>query len=172
MQKSELLAGLKAERAQLERYLSDVALDRLAVPGVSGVYSVSDILAHLEAYDRALVTWLREARAGRVYIDSVLDQPDLDARNAIVFEANRRRNPMDVAAAFRQTLAELEAEVEALTQEELTQAEATAWFVVPRWHVTQALWKCIANDSYEHHQQHWPDIERWLNEPGTSAETR
>jgi hypothetical protein len=166
MNKSRFLTTLRTERARLEELLAAVGLPRMDIPGVSGIYSTKDILAHLEAYDRALVTWLNEARAGRVYVDALLDQPDQDARNALVYEANKSRRAAEVLQAFRQTLDELEACVELLTDEQLTDAELTAWFVAPRWQRKQALWQCIANDSYEHQQQHYPDIQRWLAEQG------
>ncbi len=168
MNKREFLAILKAERAKFEKLLVAVGISRMDLPGVSGFYSMKDILAHLEAYERALVIWLKEARAGRVYVDHVLDQPDVNIRNAVVYEANKDRDVADVIKTFHQTLDDLETCVVDLTDEELTDAERTAWFVVPRWQCKQELWQCIANDSYEHHQQHIPDIERWLAEHGSA----
>ena len=164
MEKSKLLTALKTERAKLEKCLAAIGFSRMNIAGISGFYSTKDILAHLEAYDRALVVWLKESRAGRVYVDHILDQPDLDARNAIVYETNKDRSAADIVSTFFHTLDELEALIELFTDEELTDAESTAWFVVPRWQRRQELWKCIANDSYEHMQQHLPDIERWLTE--------
>lgn len=167
MDKIEFLAILRAERARLEDCLTAVGLGRMAIMGISGIYSTKDIVAHLEAYDRALVIWLKEARAGRVYVDPVVDHPDQNARNLVIYEANKSRSPAEVMSTFRQTWDELEACVELLTGEELTNEELTAWFVIPRWQRKQKLWECIANDSYEHQQQHLPDIERWLAEPGS-----
>jgi uncharacterized damage-inducible protein DinB len=164
MTRDELLAALGAEHVVLEKYLKAVGVDRMHITGISGFYSAKDILAHLEAYDRAIIIWLDEARAGRVYVDPVVDQPDLDARNAIVYARNRDRSAEDILASFRQTSNDLEARVERLTDDELNNVEATAWFVEPRWRSARELWKCIANDSYEHYQQHLPDFQRWLVE--------
>ena len=164
MNKLEFLAILRSERAKLQRLVDAVGLERMDITGVSGHFSTKDILAHLTAYEQALVTWLREAKGGRIYVDEVLDQPDLDTRNTIIYEANKERGAADIVQTFGQTFDELEAYVSALSDEELTDAELTAWFVVLRWHRKQALWICIANDSYEHYQQHIPDIERWLAE--------
>lgn len=166
MNKGEFLAALRSERAQFETLLLAIGFDRMDFGGVSGSYSLKDIVAHLDAYNRALVIWLQEARVGRVYVDPVLDQPDLDARNAAVYQANRDRPVTEVVESFRQTWDDLEACVALLTEEELTDAQLTAWFVEPRWQRRQPLWKCIANDSYEHLQQHIPDIERWLAQHG------
>jgi hypothetical protein len=166
MNKAEFLKVFRSEHAKLETLLQAVGSERLEVAGVSGSYSVKDILAHLTAYNRALVNWLNAAQAGQVYVDPVVDQPDLDTRNAAVYARNKDRRPAAVREAFHQTLAELEACIDALSDEELNDAERTAWFVEPRWQRKQALWQCIANDSYEHHQQHIPDIKRWLAEHG------
>lgn len=159
-----MLAALRTERAVLEKYLKVVGVERMHIAGISGFYSAKDILAHLEAYDRALVIWLNEARAGRVYVDPVVDRPDLDARNAIVFAHNKDRSAEDILASFQQTSDDLAAVVERLTDDELNNIEATAWFVTPRWGSARELWRCIANDSYEHYQQHLPDFQRWLDE--------
>jgi hypothetical protein len=167
MDKLEFLAIFRTERAIFEKYLMAVGLSRMDVPGVSGFYSMKDIVAHLEAYDRALVIWLKESKAGRTYVDPILDQPDLNARNEVVYKANKDRDAEDVIATFKQTLAELEALIESLTDDELIDADSTAWFVEPRWQYAPELWKCIANDSYEHQQQHLPDIERWLHTHGS-----
>jgi hypothetical protein len=164
MNKAEFLAILSSERARLERLIEAVGPARMETPGVSGTYSTKNLLAHLMAYEEALVKWLVQAKAGRVYVDDVLDQPDLDGRNAAVYEANRHRSPGDVVGAFERTFDELQRCVRDLSEQELTDAEMTGWFVVPRWQRKQELWKCIANDSYEHHDQHIPNVERWLSE--------
>lgn len=171
MNKPDFFAILRSERAKLEGILDAVGVRRLDRAGVAGFYSTRDVLAHVTAYEGALVKWLSEAQAGRVYIDGVLDQPDLDARNAVVYEASKRDSAADTLRTFRHTFDELEACVSVLTDEELTNPDVTAWFVVPRWQRKQALWKCIANDSYEHHGQHIPDIERWLADNGLMGET-
>jgi hypothetical protein len=110
MNKSQFLAILSAERLRLEELLAAVGLSRMHIAGVSGLYSTKDILAHLEAYDHALVIWLAEACQGRVYVDELLDRPDQDARNAVVYQANRDRSAADILQTFRQTLDELEAQ--------------------------------------------------------------
>ena len=133
------------------------------------MYSVKNILAHLEAYERALVTWLREAAVGRIYIDPVVDLPDLERRNAIIYKGNRNRSAADILAAYRQTMAELLESVAKLTDEQLNSPGNTDWLVVPSWQRSQELWRCIASDSYEHHRQHLPDIERWLERRGLGA---
>jgi len=166
MDKTQFLTVLASEHSKTERIIDAVGMHRMDEGGASGSYSTKDVIAHLTAYEEALVRWLKEAKSGRVYVDSVLDQPDLDARNAVTYEANKHRSGNEIIASFHTTWAQLEECVRLLTDEELSNAEVTARFVVPRWQRKQELWKCIANDSYEHHHQHIPDIERWLVEHG------
>jgi hypothetical protein len=167
MNKAALQQGLRRARTEMARLIGAVGRERMDIAGVSGRMSMKDVLAHVNAYQRALVTWLDEAKDGRVYVDPVLDRPDLDARNAIMYEANRERSGEDVIASFENTLRDLEARVAALSDKELTDAESTAWFVEPRWQRVQPLAQCIANDSFEHHEEHVPDIQRWLREHGS-----
>lgn len=170
MKRTEFLAILRSERRRLDQLVDSVGIGRMAEAGVSGSHSTKDVVAHLTAYEQALVRWLREAKAGRVYVDSVLDQPDLDTRNAVVHDDNKDRSAADIMKTFHETSAELEECVRLFTDEELNHPEVTAWFVVPRWQRKQELWRCVANDSYEHHQQHIPDIERWLVDNGSDDE--
>ena len=169
MNKTEFLLTLRAERTKLEKLLDAVGPSRMGLTGVSGYYSTKDVIAHITAYEHALVRWLQAAKVGRVYGDPILDQPDLNARNAAVYEANQDRRADKIIKAFAKTFDELEECVNQLSDEELTNAELTAWFVVPRWQRKQELWKCIANDSYEHHREHLPEIERWLAEHGSTG---
>jgi hypothetical protein len=164
--RAQLLVVLASERDRFQRLTDAVGAARMDEPLVPGSYSMRDIIAHLSAYEHALVTSLKEAEAGRVSVDTVLDRPDLDARNAAVLEATKHRSAAEVVTTFRETRDQLEACVRLLNDDELTNAEATAWFVEPRWHRRQALWQCIADDTFEHQQEHIPDIERWLAQKG------
>lgn len=73
MNKIEFLATLMSERAKLEWLLKAIGMSRMDVAGVSGFYTTKDVIGHLMAYDHALVKWLKEAKAGRVYVDRVCE---------------------------------------------------------------------------------------------------
>lgn len=51
------------ERKRFEELLGAVEVGRMDLPGVSGDYSTKDIVAHITACERALVRWLKAARA-------------------------------------------------------------------------------------------------------------
>lgn len=172
MNKAELLAVLRADRAALEAALGAIGEARMAIPGESGAYSAKDIVGHLAAYERALVIWLNEARAGRAFVDPVLDQPDLAARNAVVFAANQNRSAQALLAAFWSARYALEAAIAALDDAWLEDPAATAWFVAPRWGNPKPLWACLLNDSVEHARQHLPDLARLAAADGTSSSSR
>lgn len=163
MKRNKFLHTLRNERQHFEELLAQVGSEHMEVPGVSGDYSLKDIVAHVTVYERALVQWLDRARVGKVYIDPIVDQRDVHARNAQIYAFNKDRSPEEVLADFKSTYDALEAAVEKLTNEELNDETLTAWFVEPRWGGARPLWQCIALDSYEHHNQHIPDMERWLS---------
>ncbi len=88
----------------------------------------------------------------------VLDDPNLDHRNAIIFAENQRRPLQDVLKDAERGFRRLLELVRALSEEELIDPEQTEWFVIPRWKESRPLWKCIADDSYSHYHQHIPDM--------------
>jgi len=164
MKKSKFLFILKEAYDRFMDLLNRTGIERMEEPGVSGVYSLKDITAHVTAYERALVRWLEDARFGRLFIDPIIDHPDVHARNAQIFELNKDRTPQVVIQDFKYTYGQLIEAVEPLTNDELNDEDLTAWFVAPRWGAKRPLWQCIALDSYDHHKQHIPDIESWLED--------
>ena len=85
---------------------------------------------------------------------------------------NQNRPCHDVLLESKQVFQRLLQLVEALPEEELTDAQRTEWFVTPRWHERRALWKCIADDSFKHYRQHIPDIRDWLERMQADAQRR
>ena len=166
--KSEFLTTMQAERLQWETLLAEVAEAQMLEPGISGSWSVKDIVAHVTAYEQGLVEWLNAARHGEaVTFSANPDHPDLDYRNALIFTQNHKRSLPEVLAESTCVFQELFQQIEALSAEELFDAQHTAWFVVkPRWGHSRPVWMCIADDSYRHYRQHIPDIRVWLKQQG------
>lgn len=162
MNKQELLQRLRYERDSLLSLIERIPGARFTIPISPGTYSVKDILAHITAYEKALVIWLKEASAGRLYIDPVIDQPDLEGRNQYLYELNQQKDLSEILIEFKATYLELIQCVGGISEKELIDPDLSAWYVIPRWGQQQPLWMCIANDSYEHHHQHMPEIEHWL----------
>jgi len=60
MGKRELLSALTDERAHLSAMLARLDDSQMVTPGVQGNWSVKDILAHMSAWDRRGMRWLKE----------------------------------------------------------------------------------------------------------------
>jgi len=164
MTKARFLETLQAERSAWEALLDEVGEERVSEPGAAGDWSVKDIIAHVTAYERGLVEWLEAASRGEAVTFDLLDHPDLDYRNAVIYAENRDRPLEEVLRASEAVFRRLLARVEALPEEDLLDPGRTAWFVEPRWKQRRALWECIADDSYRHYHQHVPGIRGWLDD--------
>jgi len=172
MTKLEFLDTMRSEHERWEALLAQVDDAQMLQPGVAGDWSVKDLVAHVTAYERGLVEWLEAASRGQSLAFPDLDHPDVDYRNAVIFSENQNRPWHDVLLESEQVFQRLLQLVEALPEEELTDAQITEWFVTPRWHERRALWKCIADDSFKHYRQHIPDIRDWLDRIQTDAQRR
>jgi hypothetical protein len=161
MTKPKFLAIVRLERACWEALLAEVDARQATVPGVAGAWSVKDLVAHVTAYERGLVEWLEAASCGESLVLPVLDHPDVDSRNAVIYAENRDRSWHDVLLESTRVFQQLLQCVEALPEKDLVDPLRTAWFVEPRWHESRPLWKCIADDSYQHYDQHLPDFRAW-----------
>ena len=64
MNKSELLNWLHQEYAQWQAFLDQIGPSRMDQPGVSGAWSMKDIIAHLAGWNRNLIACIRAAQRG------------------------------------------------------------------------------------------------------------
>jgi hypothetical protein len=163
MNKNKFLHILRSERTQWEDLLSEVGISRMELTGAAGEWSVKDIVAHISAYEQGLVEWLRAASCGETVEFPVLDHPDLDYRNQLIYSVNRARTLEDVLQEAEEVFRELIQIVASLSEEELLDPDKTAWFVVHRWKEARPLWRCIADDSYNHYKQHVESVREWLD---------
>ena len=167
MTKARFLEIMRTERAQWEALLSEVVSARMTQAGVEGEWSVKDIVAHVTAYERWLVQWLETVSRGELPEPSPLENPDVDQRNALIYAENHHRSLSDVLKESRQVSRQLLERVNALGEDDLTDARRTEWFVIPYWKESRPLWQCLAGDSYRHYRQHIPSMRTWLGESGT-----
>jgi len=155
---------MRSERERWEALLAEVDGPQMERPGVTGDWSVRDIIAHVTAYERGLVEWLAAASRGKSVEFPDLDHPDVDYRNAVIFQKNQERPLEDVLLEAKQVFQQLLQWVGQWPEEELIDPQRTEWFVIHRWKESRPLWKCIADDSYRHYHQHIPDIRAWLDQ--------
>ena len=165
-QKEIFLARLMHERDKFELLLNRIGYTRrMTLKGVSGKWSIKDILAHILAYEQYIADRMNEILHGETYIpcktqnalDAFLDEfgyPDLgssllddDGPNAWITEKYRNVSLEDVIAQEIQAFASIIASFEKLPEDMLNR---------------HSLYERVANNTYRHYREHILEIKHWL----------
>ncbi|MBI5304529.1 MAG: ClbS/DfsB family four-helix bundle protein [Chloroflexi bacterium] len=158
MNKDHLCQTLLAEREAWEALLTEIGEGRMEVPGVVGVWSVKDLVAHLTAWEKRPAAWLAAAQRG----DKPTPAPwsrDLDEEqvNAWIYESNKYRMLDDVLEESRTVFDQIMQGLEALTQESLSDPHRFEWLN------GIALIEAMPGNTFEHYRDHAEMIRQWLN---------
>ncbi|HET9911597.1 MAG TPA: hypothetical protein VFQ13_06895 [Anaerolineales bacterium] len=164
--KEIFLARLMHERDKFELLLNRVGFTRrMTLKGVSGKWSIKDMLAHILAYELYIADRMNEILHGEHYapartqnaLDAFLDDfgyPDFgspllddDGPNEWVTEKYKNVSLEDVVAQEIQAFASIIAALEKMPEEVLNQHN---------------LFDRIANNTYRHYREHSAEIKRWL----------
>ncbi len=155
--KQELIETLGTQRGIWEALLRQVGPNRMELRGVTGEWSVKDIVAHVTAWERRPVASLKAVQT------RTWPQPpewpinlDEDAINAWIFAANRGRQVQDVLNESRQVFDQLVQAVELVTEQDLTAMGRFEWLQ------GNSLIASIGGNSFEHYQVHGEAIRAWL----------
>jgi hypothetical protein len=154
MTKAKLVEAIRKGRAEWDALVDEVGTERMSQPGVAGQWSVKDVIAHITWHEREMIG---VAQAHALVGSNLWDLPT-DQRNAAIFEANRDRSLADVLTEAQQVFPQFLAAVEGLTDEDVNDPGRFAHMPAD-WQP----WKLIAENSYEHYEQHIPDIRAWLD---------
>jgi uncharacterized protein (TIGR03083 family) len=153
MDKTTFLENLQSARANWEALLEEVGEERMLQPGACGEWSVKDVIAHVMWCEREMVG-VCQARA---LVGSELWKLSNDESNAIVVSQYRDHALQDILAEERQVYAQLLAEVQQLSDEDLN--DAGHFRDMPAdW----LPWQLIAGNAFEHYRDHMPSIRTWL----------
>lgn len=148
MTKSEFLATLKAERARIDGRLAQMTEAQLTERAAPGTWSVKDNLAHLAYWERYMLERVRRA-LGQGEVPDWVDDEEERRLNAQVFEDNQDRPLAEVLEEMRQSFHQVVAQVEALSEADLTDIKRFTWLN------GGPLWKYIADETYaEHYHEH------------------
>lgn len=164
--KEIFLARLMGERDKFELLLNRVGYTRrMTLKGVSGKWSIKDMLAHILAYELYVADRLNETLHGETYapcrtqnaLDAFLDEfgyPDFgsplldnDSPNEWVTEKYRNVSLEDLVAQELQAFASILASFEKIPEDMLNRHN---------------FFDRVANNTYRHYREHSADIKRWL----------
>lgn len=164
--KKQFIEKLMHERDKFELTLNRVGYTRrMTLKGVSGKWSIKDILAHILSYELYIADRMNEILHGEPYapcktqtaLDAFLDQhgyPDFgspllddDAPNEWVVERYKNVSLEEVVAQEIQAFVSIVAMLEKMPEKTIA---------------GHNLFDRIANNTYHHYREHLHDIRRWL----------
>jgi hypothetical protein len=96
MERSELLEKVRSARKEWDDLIASVPRERMLEPLWENGWTIKDIVAHVDFYEWWVAEFLR-TRAWPV-VDPSLHTPDLESRNAAIYEVNKNRELDDVLA--------------------------------------------------------------------------
>ncbi len=161
------------ERDRFELLLNRVGFTRrMTVKGVSGNWSIKDILAHVWAYEQYIADRMNEIAHGEHYtpckthnaLDAFLDEhgyPDFgsplvddESVNEWVFEKYKRVALEEIVAQELQAFASIHAALEGISDETLGKHN---------------LLERVADNTLHHYRHHMRDIRRWLKKNAVNS---
>jgi len=166
MTKKQFTEKLLHERDRFELLLNRVGYTRrMTLKGVSGKWSIKDVLAHILSYEQYMADRMHEILHHEVYIpcktqnalDAFLDEfgyPDFgspllddNAPNAWVVEKYKNVSLDDVVTQELQAFASIVSAFEQMTEETISKHN---------------LNERVANNTFKHYREHIKDIRAWL----------
>ena len=154
----QLIANIQTERAAWQALIEQIGQDRFTMPGVAGSWSVKDIIAHITWFEREMVSLVK----AHALVGSELWNLPTDERNAAIYEEIRGASldrVLEDSAQVHQQILEL---LPTLSDKDLTNPESFP-DMPPDWQP----WLIIAQNTYQHYQQHIPDLEKWIAAAGS-----
>ena len=165
-QKEIFRARLMHERDKFELLLNRVGYTRrMTLKGVSGKWSIKDMLAHILAYEQYIADRMNEILHGEEYVpcrtqnalDAFLDEygyPDFgspllddDAPNEWIVEKYKNVSLDDVVTQEIEAFAAIMTSLEKMPEEMMNR---------------HRLYDRVANNTFWHYREHAADIKRWL----------
>jgi hypothetical protein len=166
MTKNQFITRLLHERDKFELLLNRVGFTRrLTIKGVSGKWSIKDIIAHILAYEQYIADRMNEILLDEPYtpcktqtaLDAFLDEfgypdfgsPLLDDHvpNAWVVDKYKSVSLEDVVAQETNAFSAIISALENMPESLISQHN---------------LFERVANNTYHHYREHIADIKRWL----------
>jgi hypothetical protein len=156
MNKAELLNQLQEENKGWEALLAQIGEARMDQPGVTELWSVKDVVAHLTGWRRRTVARLQAARRGEP--EPAMAWPAQlqsdDEINAWLYEASRARPVRDVLSDARAVFQQLAAALDTFSDEELADTRRFPWMEG----------KALSAAAFfaHYHEEHEADLRAWL----------
>jgi hypothetical protein len=151
--KIEFIERIISSRQKLDNVVGKFTPLFMTAPGASGDWSVKDILAHVTWHEQEMFNLI----LNRTLAGSDLWNVSLELRNRTIYEENRERDLKDVLDDYKIVFEGLMDVMQTLTDADLQDAShfkgmPSAW----------KPWEIIAQNTYEHYDDHLADLTAWL----------
>jgi hypothetical protein len=154
MTKQELLDQILQAHAELLAAIDGLLPDAMLRPGVVGLWSIKDLLAHVTVWQSELITALAGlTRPG--HIPHIVEIEDLDEFNAEQYHINASRGLNIILEDFHGVHKHLIKTVESIDEKTLNNARRFPWME------GEPLAYLIAENGYWHEQEHARQIAEW-----------
>lgn len=147
MKKEQLIGKIDVTWSALQESYAGLSEAQMSEPGVTGEWSVKDILAHVTTWEEEALHHLPGILAGQRPPRYSVLYGGIDAFNALKTEENRQRQLADVMARLDETHARLLAYVAAAPEEQFT--------------TDTRFRRRIRLDTYGHYPVHTQAISEW-----------
>ncbi len=156
--KATLLDKLRTEHAAFEAVLASLTEAQMTTPGVTEIWSIKDVLAHVTAWERYVLDRLQAALYGTepTFLVQAVTDEETDRVNAQFYEESRLLPLSAVLAAFRATHRQMIETIQALSDDALTTPRRFPWLSEP------TLWDAARIDP--HTEEHRLAIQAWLKQ--------
>lgn len=154
--KQQFLNTLKTERARWQALLDEVGEGRMERGGVTGEWSVKDIVAHISAWESRPIAWFNALHSGTPPEPPQWPADKTEVQiNAWIFNANRHRPLAEVLAESQHSFAQIVTGIESAPEEALSTRYA--------WLNRRAMLDALPGNTYEHYHEHGELIRSWLD---------
>lgn len=127
--KDQLLNDIRTERRRLEKNRAPLSAEDMLQPGVTGSWSVKDILAHLTAWEQLFLEWYQAGLQGTFSTTEPVGMScsAMDALNQQIYTQNQRHSLDDVLAEFHASYQQIISTIEGITEEDMFVQGRFAW---------------------------------------------
>jgi uncharacterized protein (TIGR03083 family) len=154
MNVAQLIAEIRANSTHLDLLLAQLSVEQMNRPGAVGMWSVKDVLAHLAYWQRYAAAMLVAAAHGET---PDLTGDDMTERNNASVVAQYYQRPLSaVIADWQAAREELLDQIEQLSDDDLNDPDRFPWSN------GRTLLDRIADNSYDHEQEHIAHIRDWM----------
>ena len=163
MDKTTLLNTIQVERARFEELIAPLNEEQLCSPTLEGEWSVKDIMAHIAEWELICARWLKEFVRGETPVPG--ERLDRESNDRI-YKQYRDYSLPEVEQLFdsahEEFLRQVNQVTEAYSEEDLNAPHRYVW--TESWPGFSVI-AAIADNSYEHYQNHGEQIQYWLAAP-------